>query len=88
MVTEQGLARQTNYLQAAHIAASTDLAVVLPTQLARYFAGLLPLQLFELPFQPGAQPRRALPALGGLRRSILNGHIAFYLAQRRRSDGV
>jgi DNA-binding transcriptional LysR family regulator len=55
-LTEQGLARQIvyttpNYLQAAHIAASTDLAVVLPTQLARYFAGLLPLQLYDLPFQ-------------------------------------
>ena len=42
-----------NYLQAAHIVASSDLAAVLPTQLARYFAELLPLQLFELPFEPG-----------------------------------
>ncbi len=42
-----------NYLQAAHIVASSDLAAVLPTQLARYFAGLLPLQLFDLPFDLG-----------------------------------
>ena len=42
-----------NYLQAAHIVASSDLAAVLPTQLARYFAELLPLQLFELPFELG-----------------------------------
>ena len=42
-----------NYLQAAHIVASSDLAAVLPTQLARYFATLLPLQLFDLPFDLG-----------------------------------
>lgn len=40
-----------NYLKAAHIIASSDLAAVLPTQLARYFAQLLPLQLFDLPFE-------------------------------------
>jgi DNA-binding transcriptional LysR family regulator len=56
---EQGLSRDIvyttpNYLQAAHIIASSDLAAVLPTQLARHFAGLLPLQLFELPFDLGA----------------------------------
>jgi DNA-binding transcriptional LysR family regulator len=39
-----------NYLQAAHIVASSDLATVLPTQLAQHFAKLLPLQLFDLPF--------------------------------------
>ncbi|MGE6660867.1 LysR family transcriptional regulator [Pseudomonas sp. NPDC077408] len=42
-----------NYLQAAHIVASSDLAAVLPTELARHFAGLLPLQLFDLPFDLG-----------------------------------
>nr|WP_285863452.1 LysR family transcriptional regulator [Pseudomonas sp. BGr12]MDL2422158.1 LysR family transcriptional regulator [Pseudomonas sp. BGr12] len=52
---EQGLVRQIvyttpNYLQAAHLVAETDLCVVLPTQLARRFATLLPLQLFDLPF--------------------------------------
>lgn len=52
---EQGLSREVvyttpNYLQAAHIVASSDLAAVLPTQLARHFAGLLQLQLFDLPF--------------------------------------
>lgn len=55
---EQGLAREIvyttpNYLQAAHIAAGGELVAVLPTRLARYFAGLLPLQLFELPFALG-----------------------------------
>ncbi len=39
-----------NYLQAAHIVASTDLLTVLPTQLARDFATLLPLRLYNLPF--------------------------------------
>lgn len=43
-----------NYLQAAHIVANSDLAAVLPTQLARHFAELLPLQLFDLPFDLGA----------------------------------
>ena len=42
-----------NYLQAAHIVASSDLAAVLPSQLARHFARLLPLQLFDLPFDLG-----------------------------------
>ncbi|MCQ2027974.1 LysR substrate-binding domain-containing protein [Stutzerimonas zhaodongensis] len=42
-----------NYLQAAHIVASSDLAAVLPTGLAQHFAGLLPLQLFDLPFDLG-----------------------------------
>ena len=55
---EHGLAREIvyttpNYLQAAHIAAGGDLVAVLPTRLARYFAGLLPLQLFDLPFALG-----------------------------------
>ncbi len=55
---EQGLSRDVvyttpNYLQAAHIVASSDLAAVLPTQLARYFAELLPLQLLDLPFDLG-----------------------------------
>lgn len=54
-LASQGLQRQiayttANYLQAAHIVASTDLVAVLPTRLARYFAGILPLQLYELPF--------------------------------------
>ncbi|MEC7475170.1 MAG: LysR substrate-binding domain-containing protein, partial [Pseudomonadota bacterium] len=54
----QGLAREVvyttpNYLQAAHIVASSDLAAVLPTQLARHFADLLPLRLFDLPFELG-----------------------------------
>ncbi len=56
---EQGLSRDVayttpNYLQAAHIVARSDLAAVLPTQLARYFAGLLPLRLFDLPFDLGS----------------------------------
>lgn len=55
----QGLQRQIayttpNYLQAAHIVAATDLVAVLPTQLARHFATLLPLQLYELPFHLGS----------------------------------
>jgi len=54
-LAEQGLARRIayttpNYLQAAHLAASSDLCVVLPTALARHFATLLPLQVFDLPF--------------------------------------
>ena len=53
-----GLARDIvyttpNYLQAAHVAAGGDLVAVLPTRLARYFAELLPLQLFDLPFELG-----------------------------------
>lgn len=55
---EQGLCREIlystpNYLQAAHIVASSELAAVLPSQLARHFAALLPLQLHELPFALG-----------------------------------
>lgn len=55
---EQGLSREIryttpNYLQAAHIVAGSELAAVLPTQLARQFAALLPLQLFDLPFEVG-----------------------------------
>ena len=55
---EQGLSRQIlyttpNYLQAAHIVAGSELAAVLPTALARHFATLLPLQLFDLPFTLG-----------------------------------
>ena len=55
---EHGLTREIvyttpNYLQAAHIAAGGDLVAVLPTRLARYFAELLPLQLFDLPFALG-----------------------------------
>lgn len=55
---EQGLSRQIlyttpNYLQAAHIVAGSELAVVLPTTLARHFATLLPLALFDLPFALG-----------------------------------
>lgn len=55
---EQGLSRQIlyttpNYLQAAHIVAGSELAAVLPTALARHFAALLPLQLFDLPFHLG-----------------------------------
>lgn len=55
---EHGLAREIlyttpNYLQAAHIVAGSDLAAVLPSQLARHFAALLPLQLLELPFTVG-----------------------------------
>lgn len=53
-----GLTRQIayttpNYLQAAHIVASSDLVAVLPTQLARHFATLLPLTLHPLPFALG-----------------------------------
>ena len=56
---KQGLTRQIvyttpNYLQAAHLAACSDLCVVLPTQLANQFARLLPLQLFDLPFNVGS----------------------------------
>lgn len=55
---EQGLARNIvyttpNYLQAAHIVASSELVAVLPSRLAHYFAGLLPLQLHALPFEVG-----------------------------------
>ncbi len=55
---EQGLSRQIlyttpNYLQAAHIVAGSELVAVLPTQLARHFARLLPLNLFDLPFALG-----------------------------------
>jgi len=54
-LAEQNLERQIvyttpNYLQAAHLAAATDLCVVLPTQLAQQFAELLPLELYDLPF--------------------------------------
>lgn len=54
-LAEQNLARQIvyttpYYLQAAHLAAATDLCVVLPTKLAEQFARLLPLDLHELPF--------------------------------------
>jgi len=55
---EQGLNRTItyttpNYLQAAHIVASSELAAVLPSQLARHFAALLPLRLYELPMPLG-----------------------------------
>lgn len=55
---ERGLSREIvyttpNYLQAAHIVASSELVAVLPVRLARYFAQLLPLQLHELPFDLG-----------------------------------
>jgi DNA-binding transcriptional LysR family regulator len=55
---EQGLSRTItyttpNYLQAAHIVASSELAAVLPSQLAQLFAALLPLQLWELPMPLG-----------------------------------
>lgn len=55
---EQGLSRTItyttpNYLQAAHIVASSELAAVLPSQLARHFAALLPLRLYELPMPLG-----------------------------------
>lgn len=55
---EQGLCREIlystpNYLQAAHIVAGSELAAVLPSQLARHFAALLPLQLHPLPFALG-----------------------------------
>ena len=55
---ERGLARHIayttpNYLQAAHIVAGSDLAAVLPTQLARHFAALLPIELHDLPFDLG-----------------------------------
>ncbi|MDT4848945.1 PCP degradation transcriptional activation protein [compost metagenome] len=58
-LANQGLARRIvyttpNYLQAAHMVAGSDLAVVLPSQLARQFATLLPLHLWELPFNPGS----------------------------------
>ncbi|WP_375738192.1 LysR family transcriptional regulator [Pseudomonas boanensis] len=68
-----------NYLQAAHIVAGSDLGVVLPTQLARQFAALLPIQLFDLPFELGpfhlelvclAQKSR-LPAFAWLIEQIL-----------------
>lgn len=54
-LAEQGLTRQIayttpNYLQAAHLAAATDMCVVLPRQLAQQFAHLLPLAVHELPF--------------------------------------
>ncbi|MBH3431212.1 LysR family transcriptional regulator [Pseudomonas alkylphenolica] len=54
-LAEQGLARRIvyttpNYLQAAHLVVTSDMCVVLPTQMARYFATLLPLQLHDVPF--------------------------------------
>jgi len=57
-LTEQGLSRTItyttpNYLQAAHIVATSELAAVLPSQLAQHFAQLLPLRLYELPFVLG-----------------------------------
>jgi len=57
-LAKQDLVRQIayttpNYLQAAHLVACSDLCVVLPCQLARQFAALLPLQLFDLPFALG-----------------------------------
>lgn len=57
-LNSQGLQRNIvyttpNYLQAAHIVAASDLAVVLPTQLANEFAGLLPIELHDLPFDLG-----------------------------------
>lgn len=58
-LAEHGLRRDIhyttpNYLQAAHIVATTDLAVVLPTRLAERFAALLPLTLQPLPFDVGS----------------------------------
>ncbi|AYC34720.1 LysR family transcriptional regulator [Pseudomonas cavernae] len=58
-LAEHGLRRAIhyttpNYLQAAHIVAGTDLAVVLPTRLAEHFAALLPLSLYPLPFEVGS----------------------------------
>lgn len=86
---EQGLSREIlyttpNYLQAAHIVASSELAAVLPRQLARHFAALLPLQLFDLPMPIGpfhlelvyaAQRERdaALHWLLGLIQGIVQG---------------
>lgn len=57
-LASQGLKREIayttpNYLQAAHLVATTDLLTVLPTRLALYFAELLPLQVLELPFDVG-----------------------------------
>ena len=57
-LASQGLKREVayttpNYLQAAHLVATTDLLTVLPTRLAVYFAELLPLQVLELPFDVG-----------------------------------
>ncbi|MBM7063189.1 LysR family transcriptional regulator [Pseudomonas sp. UL073] len=43
-----------NYLQAAHIAASTDLVVVLSTRLAEQFTALLPLSRHALPLDVGS----------------------------------
>lgn len=57
-LASQGLKREVayttpNYLQAAHLVATTVLLTVLPTRLAVYFAELLPLQVLELPFDVG-----------------------------------
>lgn len=57
-LASQGLKRQIayvtpNYLQAAHLVASSDLLTVLPTRLAEHFARLLPLQVLDLPFDVG-----------------------------------
>ena len=54
-LTNQGLSRRIvyttpNYLQAAHVVAHSDLAVVLPRRLAQYFVKLLPLTMQPLPF--------------------------------------
>jgi DNA-binding transcriptional LysR family regulator len=81
---KQGLSRKIvyttpNYLQAAHLVAHSDLSVVLPTQLANQFAQLLPLQVFELPFDVGSfhlelvylSQRQHEPALAWLIEQIL-----------------
>jgi DNA-binding transcriptional LysR family regulator len=81
---KQGLSRKIvyttpNYLQAAHLVAHSDLSVVLPTQLANQFAQLLPLQVFELPFDVGSfhlelvylAQRQHEPALAWLIEQIL-----------------
>ena len=77
-----------NYLQAAHIVASSDLAAVLPTELARHFARLLPLQLLDLPFDLGTFQLDIVSVAQRERDAALQWLIGEIMAiQRRDCDG-
>lgn len=77
-----------NYLQAAHIVASSDLAAVLPTALARHFAELLPLQLLDLPFDLGTFQLDVVSVAQRERDAALQWLIGEIMAiQRQDCDG-
>lgn len=77
-----------NYLQAAHIVASSDLAAVLPTALARHFAGLLPLRLLDLPFDLGTFQLDVVSVAQRERDAALQWLIGEFMAiQRQGCDG-